>query len=310
VVFFAAINLDFFLPRFAPGNAAEIFASGTRLPSSEIALLTERFGLDKPLYIQYELFLKGIFANWPPDFGVSFQYYPYSVSYLIGVRIPWTLLLIAISLLLSFQISYLLAGFSTIKRGSKFEFGSLYGSIIFWSTPAFWIGMILIWVFAVWLGWLPVFGSIGFKPGSGLSYAYSVIIHLILPVLTLTAVIFGQNYFVLRGASQEVIKNDYVLAAKARGIKKSTIAFGYVIRNSLLPLVSLTGYSFASILSAVVLVEAVFGYTGIGDLIVDGILNRDYPVLEGSFFYMTLIVVIGGLIGDLLLLKLDPRLRR
>lgn len=310
MVFFAAINLDFFLPRFAPGNAAEIFASGTRLPSSEIALLTERFGLDKPLYIQYELFLKGIFANWPPDFGVSFQYYPYSVSYLIGVRIPWTLLLIAISLLLSFQISYLLAGFSTIKRGSKFEFGSLYGSIIFWSTPAFWIGMILIWVFAVWLGWLPVFGSIGFKPGSGLSYAYSVIIHLILPVLTLTAVIFGQNYFVLRGASQEVIKNDYVLAAKARGIKKSTIAFGYVIRNSLLPLVSLTGYSFASILSAVVLVEAVFGYTGIGDLIVDGILNRDYPVLEGSFFYMTLIVVIGGLIGDLLLLKLDPRLRR
>lgn len=310
VVFFAAINLDFFLPRLAPGNAAEIFASGTRLPSSEIALLTARFGLDKPLYIQYELFLKGIFTNWPPDFGVSFQYYPYSVSYLIGVRIPWTLLLIAVSLLLAFQISYLLAGFSTIKRGSKFEFGSLYGSIIFWSTPAFWIGMILIWVFAVWLGWLPVFGSIGFKPGAGLNYAYSVIIHLILPVLTLTAVIFGQNYFVLRGASQEVIKNDYVLAAKARGIKKSTIAFGYVLRNSLLPLVSLTGYSFASILSAIVLVEAVFGYTGIGDLIVDGILNRDYPVLEGSFFYMTLIVVVGGLIGDLLLLKLDPRLRR
>ncbi len=309
IVFFAALNLDFFLPRFVPGNAAQIFASGTRLPSSEIALLTQRFGLNQPLYVQYYLFLKEVFS-WPPDFGVSFQYYPYPVTYLIGVRLPWTLLLIAVSLLLSFQISYFLAGFSSIKRGSKFEFASLYGSIIFWSTPAFWIGMILIWVFAVWLGWLPVFGSTGFNPGTGLDYAYSIIVHAILPVITLTAVIFGQNYFVLRGASQEAIKSDYILAAEARGLKNRTIAFGYVVRNSLLPVVSLTGYSFASILSAVVLVETVFGYTGIGDLIVDGILNRDYPVLEGCFFAMTLVVVLGGLVGDIILLKLDPRLRR
>jgi peptide/nickel transport system permease protein len=309
IVFFAAINLDFFLPRFVPGNAAEIFASGTRLPSAEIALLTARFGLNQPLYVQYFLFLKAI-SSWPPDFGVSFQYYPYPVTYLIGVRLPWTLLLIAFSLVLAFQTSYVLAGLSSIRRGGKFEFASLYGSIVFWSTPAFWIGMILIWVFSVRLGWLPVFGSLGFNPGTGLDYVGSVIVHAILPVITLTAVIFGQNYFVLRGASQEVIKSDYVLAAKARGLKKSTVAFGYVIRNSLLPLVSLTGYSFASMLSAVVLVETVFGYTGIGDLIVDGILNRDYPVLEGSFFFMTLLVVVGALIGDLILLKLDPRLRR
>jgi peptide/nickel transport system permease protein len=232
------------------------------------------------------------------------------VTYLIAVRLPWTLLLIAVSLVLAFETSYVLAGLSAIRRGSKFEFASLYGSIIFWSTPAFWIGMILIWVFAVWLGWLPVFGSLGFNPGSGLDYVGSIATHAILPVVTLTAVIFGQNYFVLRGASQEVVKSDYVLAAKARGLRKGSIAFGYVIRNSLLPLVSLTGYSFASILSAVVLVETVFGYTGIGDLIVDGILNRDYPVLEGTFFFMTVIVVIGALVGDLILLKLDPRLRR
>jgi peptide/nickel transport system permease protein len=170
--------------------------------------------------------------------------------------------------------------------------------------------MVLIWIFAVTLGWLPVYGSVGFKPGTGSDYIFSVITHVILPMITLTAAIFGQNYFVLRGASQEAIKSDYVLAAKARGLRKRTIALGYVLRNSLLPLISLTGYSIANILSAVTLVEAVFGYTGVGDLIVDGILNRDYPVLEGCFFYMTVIVVIGGLIGDLVLLKLDPRLRR
>ena len=308
VVFFAAINVDFFLPRFVPGNAAEIFASGTRLPAAAITLLSERFGLDKPLYVQYYLFLKGI-VSWPPYFGVSYQYYPNNVSYLISVRLPWTLLLIGVSFLLSFQISYLLAAINAQRRGGKFEFASLYVSILFWSTPAFWIALVLIWIFAVSLGWLPVFGSVGFDTTSTLSFVTSVIIHAILPVVTLTAVIFGQNYFVLRGASMEATKSDYVLAAEARGLKKSTISFNYILRNSLLPVVSLTGYAFASIISAVTVIEAVFGYNGVGDLIIDGILNRDYPVLEGTFFYMTLVVIIGGLIGDFILLRLDPRLR-
>ena len=167
VVFFVAINVDFFLPRFVPGNAAEIFASGTRLPAAAITLLSERFGLDKPLYVQYYLFLKGI-VSWPPYFGVSYQYYPNNVSYLISVRLPWTLLLIGVSFLLSFQISYLLAAINAQRRGGKFEFASLYVSILFWSTPAFWIGLVLIWIFAVSLGWLPVFGSVGFDTTSTL----------------------------------------------------------------------------------------------------------------------------------------------
>jgi len=309
LVFFVALNLDFFLPRLVPGNAAQIFASGTKLPAKEVLLLDQRFGLNQPLYIQYFLFFKGIFS-WPPYFGVSFNYYPTTVTDLILTRLPWTILLVVTSFFLSFEISYILAAISSLRRGGKFEFASLYGSILFWSTPAFWIGMILIWVFAVTLGWLPVFGNSAFNPGSGLSYVGSVAVHAILPILTLTAVVFGQNYFVLRGAAQEALKSDYVLTAKSRGLKDRQIAFGYVLRNSLLPVVSLLGYSLASLISAVVLVESVFGYSGVGDLIVDGIINRDYPVLEGTFFYMTLIVIIGGLIGDFILLRLDPRLRR
>jgi peptide/nickel transport system permease protein len=309
VVFFVALNLDFILPRLVPGNAAQIFASGTKLPQNEVRLLEQRFGLNQPEYVQYFLFLKGIFS-WPPYFGVSFNYYPITVTDLILARLPWTILLVVTSFFLSFQISYLLAGISSLRRGGRFEIASLYTSILFWSTPAFWIGMILIWVFAITARWLPVFGNIDFNPGVGVYYARSVIIHAILPVLTLTAVVFGQNYFVLRGAAQEALKSDYVLAAKSRGLKDRSIAFGYVLRNSLLPVVSLLGYSLASLLSAVVLVEVVFGYTGVGDLIVDAIINRDYPVLEGAFFYMTLIVLIGGLVGDFIMLKLDPRLRR
>ncbi len=309
VVFVVAVNLDFILPRLVPGNAAEIFSSGTKLSPDAVSFLIQRFGLNQSLSVQYYLFLKGIFATWPPYFGVSFTFYPTTVTDLIAERLPWTILLVASSAIISFQISYWLAVISSLRRGGKFEFASLYTSILFWSTPAFWVGMILIWLFAVDLHWLPVFGTASFNSGQGLDYASSVAAHAILPVVTLTLIIFGQNYFVLRGASQIALKSDYVITAKSRGLKSRTIAVNYVLRNSLLPSISLIGYSLASLISAVILVEAVFGYSGVGDLIVDAVFNRDYPVLEGSFFYMTLIVVIGGLVGDFILVKLDPRLR-
>jgi peptide/nickel transport system permease protein len=312
VAFFVATNLDFILPRLVPGNAAEIFASGTKLPATAVLLIEARFGLNQPLYIQYLDYLKNVFLTWPPYFGYSFEFYPENVSYLIGVRIGWTILLIASSFVLSLLISYFMAMISARRRGGKFEYSSVYSSIAFTSTPPFWIAMILIWVFAVTFRWFPLFGNVDFSVVSGLNTAYlsSVAVHAVLPVLTLTIVIFGQNYLILRGASQEVMKSDYVTAAGSRGLKNGEIAREYIVRNSLLPLVSLLGYAISSLISAVILIEVVFGYTGLGDLIVDAILNRDYPLLEGSFFYLTLVVVIAALIGDLLLLKLDPRLRR
>ncbi|HKW04280.1 MAG TPA: ABC transporter permease [Nitrososphaerales archaeon] len=310
IAFIAVLHLDFILPRLVPGSAAEIFASGTKLPSVAVKLIEARLGLDQPLYIQYFLYLKGIFATWPPYFGVSYQYYPATVSSLIAQKLPWTILLIASALILSSVISFILAGITSLRRGSSVEFGSVYASIVFWATPAFWIGMILIFTFGITLGVLPISGNVGFNVTSGPDYFYSVFVHAILPIITLTAVIFGQNYILLRGAVQEVLKTDYVVAAKIRGLPNSVIQFGYIVRNSLLPIVPLLGYSVASLISASVLVESVFGYSGLGDLIVDAIVNRDYPVLEGAFFYVTIIVIVGSLIGDLLILRLDPRLRQ
>jgi peptide/nickel transport system permease protein len=310
IAFLAAVNLDFVLPRLVPGSAAEIFASGTRVPGTAVVLISERLGLNQALSTQYYLYLHGIFGTFPPYFGVSYEFYPQPVTSLIAERLPWTILLLVSSFLLSTAISYLLASISVLRRGSKVEFGSIYGSILLWSIPAFWISMVLIWIFSVTLGWLPVFGTTGFNAGTGLGFVRSVVVHSILPIISLTAVIFGQSYLLLRGTAQEILKTDYVTAAKLRGLKDRTIAFGYILRNSLLPLVSLLGFSIATIVSAEILVEAVFGYGGVGDLIVDAIINRDYPVLEGSFFYITTLVIIFGLIGDFLLVRLDPRLRQ
>jgi peptide/nickel transport system permease protein len=310
VVFFVALNLDFILPRLAPGNAAFIFASGTRVPQQAVLLLEARFGLNQPITTQYLDYMKNIFLNWPPYFGVSYEFYPTPVSNLIFSRLPWTLLLISVSLVASIFLGYFFAGWAASGRGGKFEHGSVYSSIGLFATPPFWIGMVLIWIFAVTLKWFPTYGNIDFNPGGGWDYAYSVFIHAVLPVITLTLVTFGQNYLILRGATQVVQRSDFVTAAKIRGLKTNTVSFGYIVKNSLLPYVSLLGYAVANMISAVIVIEFVFGYQGLGDLIVDAIINRDYPVIEGSFFYVTLMVIGFTLLGDLLIARLDPRVRK
>lgn len=311
IAFVVMINLVFFLPRLIPGSAANVLAAGYGgVPQAVVQSLNERLGLGQPITVQYYLYLKGIFTNWPPYFGVSYAFYPYTVSYLVGVRFPFTLLLIAASFVLASLMSFAMAVTGAMRRGSKFEFGSMYSSIIFWATPPFWLGLLLAWIFGVDLRWLPVSGTEAFQPGTGMNYAASVGVHLILPVITLAAATFGFQYLIIRGATQQVLESDFVVAAKARGLKERVVAMGYIVRNSMLPLTSLLGYTISFMVSTAVFVEFVFGYNGVGDLLVDGIINRDYPILEGGLFYITLMVILFSLLGDFLLLRLDPRLRR
>ena len=310
-VFLVALNVDFALPRIAPGNASQIItAGGSAEQGLQIALRAQKFGLSQPIYVQYYQYLQSIFATWPPNLGVSYFYYPQTVMSIFLGRIGWTMLLILSSLFLSFIIAYAMAAVSSQKRGGKFETAAEYGSIALQATPVYWVAMILLWVFAVDFAVFPYFGSVDIKVGPGFAYVGSVIWHSVLPVAAMTASILGENYLILRGSVQDVLKSDYVLLAKTRGIRDRVISTGYILRNSLLPLVSLLTFSLASLISRVILVEAVFGYSGVGDMIIDAIVERDYPVLEGTLLLLTVIVIVGGLIGDLILVRLNPKLRR
>ena len=307
VVFFAAINLDFFLPRLAPGNAAEILAAGSKVPKEAIILLEQRFGLLKPLYVQYELYLKGIFS-WPPDFGVSYGYYPDTVTHLFEVRIGWSMLLLLASLALGIALAYAIAAAVALKRGGKLEATALNLSVLINSTPIFWSAMGLLWIFAVWLHRFPLYGNVDLGL-TGFAYYQSVIVHAVLPTIALGLSIFGESFLLLRGSTLDSLKSDYVFAAKSRGLYNRLISTRYILKNSMLPLISVMSFSLASLVSRLVLVEAVFGYPGIGDLIIDAVRLHDYPVIEGSLFYLTVFVIVGGLIGDVILIRLDPRLR-
>ena len=310
-VFLAVVNIIFFIPRLAPGNAAEILASNTRFPLTAVAEITQRFGLNQPLYTQYVDFLKNIFLTFPPYFGLSYGYYPATVSSLFAVRVGWSFLLILTSLAVGELMTLAVGIIVALRRGGKAEVGLLYGSITFISVPLFWFAMVLIYIFAIASHVFPLSGNYGYSvtPGTGAWYL-SVIYHMILPVVVLSLSLMAESFLILRGSMQDVLKSDYVLTAKSRGLKRFTLSSTYIMRNSLLPLVSVVSFSTASMLSRLILIEATFGYPGVGDLIVDAILGRDYPTIVGSMFYLVLIVIAGGLIGDILLSRMDPRLRK
>ncbi len=308
VVLIVVLQLDFFLPRLTPGNAARLLAGNSKFAPQAAAVMAQRFGLDKPLIVQYELFMKGVFS-WPPNFGVSFVYYPDSVTSLFFSRVGFTLLLIALSFILAAVISYLMSAVAGLRRAGKFDIGSIYTSVALNAIPIFWVGMVLLWVFGVVLGWLPLFGNKPFQTLTGLAYVAGILRYAALPVIALTLSQLGSNFLLLRGASQEVLKSDYVAAGRVRGLKNRVIEFSYIMRNSLLPFISVSSFSFASLISRIILIEVVFGYAGVGDLMVDAALSDDFPVLAGSLFFITIMVIIGGIIGDYILVRMDPRIK-
>jgi peptide/nickel transport system permease protein len=309
-VLLIVVNLGFFLGRAPPGNAAmsQVVGAGSHGGANAVQIVEQRYGLNLPLANQYYIYLKGIFGTFPPNLGTSYMFFPSSVASLFYERIGWSMLLIITSLFLSLGWAYGLAAATALRRAGKFELGSLYTAVTVHAIPVYWFSMILVWVFALTLGWFPVFGAVSFNAGGGLSFVYSAFRHAFLPVIALSLAVFGHNYLLLRGSVQEVLRSDYVIAAKTRGLKNRVVATGYVLRNSMLPLVSVLSYNIATVVSLLVLVEGVFAYPGIGDLIVDAIGGRDYPVIAGSLFYLTIIVIIGGIIGDLILERLDPRI--
>jgi peptide/nickel transport system permease protein len=308
-IIFVAFNIDFFLPRLGPLTAADVFASNLVFAPQQRVLIAQRLGLNQPILTQYITNLKDIFATWPPYFGISYSN-GQSVTYMFAQRLPWTLLLILSSFFLSLALALAVTTLVSLKRGGKLEGSSLYTAVSLHSIPIYWTSMVLLAVFAVSLKWFPVFGNTSFNSLSGIPYVVSVLRHAALPIIVLTLSLFGQSFLLLRGSVQEVLRNDYVQTARLRGLPNRIIAWGYVVRNSLLPFVSLSAFSVAGLVGRVIIVEVIFGYPGIGGEFTDAIENRDLPLIMGFFMLLTIIVVVGGLIGDFVLTRLDPKLRK
>lgn len=308
LVLWVALTLNFFLPRMMPGNPLALLAGEevNLLTPAERQQLMARVGLDQPLHAQYVAYLQNIVRG---DFGYSYQKNKPITTILLD-RLPWTLVLTGTSLLISTVLGVTLGAMAAWKRGGQRDVSLLGGFIFLESLPAFWVGMMLVALFAVQWQLFPTFGAT--TPWATMTpdeRALDILHHLALPLTTLTIVSISGTFFVARYSMLAVLGDEYIIVARAKGLQERAVLFRHALRNALLPIATVFTLNLAFAVGGATVVETVFSYPGIGRLTYEAVLNRDYPVLQASFLMITIVVVAANIVADAVYPLLDPRVR-
>lgn len=293
VVIFLVSITSFIIMQLAPGSPVDIMIGEQQVTQEQIDIIKKKWGLDKPWYVQYFTWLSNVFTG---DFGQSVIRTGVPVRQMIAEAAPVTLRLNAISLLVSIMIAMPIGILAAIKRYSWFDYSSMIGSTLGIALPNYWVGLMLIIVFSLKLGWLPPYGSSSWK-----SY--------ILPVAVLAANEMAILARLSRGTTSEILNQDYVTTARAKGLREAVVVSRHVFRNALLPVVTIIGYRIAFILSGTIVVETVFAWPGIGQLFFASIDRKDYQVVQAIVLVLATIVVVTNIVTDLLYAYVDPRIR-
>lgn len=299
--------INFFLLRLAPGDAAQVLAGEAGAATPEyLATLRAQFGLDQPLLVQFGKYLLHLLQF---DLGYSFRH-GMPVAQLIGERVPATLLLMGASILLAVVGGVVLGSLAAYRAGKLVDLLVSLLALVFFATPLFWIGLMLVVVFSVWLDWLPVGGMITVEAGyTGLAHVLDVARHLVLPALTLGLFYMAVYTRLMRATMIEVRRQDFVRTAVAKGAPAHRVLVVHVLRNALLPLVTMLGVQASAIVGGAVLVETVFSWPGLGRLAFEALFQRDFNLLLGILLCSSTVVVLVNWIVDALYVRLDPRIR-
>jgi peptide/nickel transport system permease protein len=307
VVFFVVYVINFIIPRLEPGNVLAAIGSSNLQPAQRLQLI-QMFGLDKPITQQFYTYLSQTFLSFPPNFGVSFAHYPLTVWTLISVALPWTLLLVGVSQLISWSLGVLVGAWLAWHRGSKADSAMFAVSNFMWGVPSYWLASILIFVLAIEFKiFPPALITTGLASGFSMEQIIDILSHSFLPIFTLVLLNFPTHALVMRNTMVGVLQEDFVKAAEARGLKGRTLILGHAARNALLPSITNLALGFGTILSGAYLVEIIYSFPGLGYLIETSALARDYPVLEGVFFFSAILVLLANLMADIAYVMLDPR---
>ena len=290
IVLFSVLTLVFFLIRVS-GDPALYFVDEFATPE-EIERVREALGLGGPLHVQYLRFLRQTVAG---DFGTSFRYGCPALE-LVLERLPSSLELALVAMTLGVVIGLPLGIFAAVKRGSVYEILATVGAIIGVTIPKFWLGLLLIIVFAVQLQLLPTSGR-----GS--------VQHLILPAFALSATLTARLARLSRSSMLEVLAEDYMRTARAKGVRERWVIIRHALPNALIPVITMVALSLPRLIGSMVVVETLFAWPGMGMLMIQSVYNRDYPVVLASVFVMALVTTLVFLATDLVYVVLDPRIR-
>lgn len=306
LVLIAIAVLNFVLIHAAPGDPAAVMA-GEAGAADEIFLqqLKEKFGLDQPYHVQLWSYLAGILQL---DLGFSYRQ-EMPVAQLIMDRLPATLLLTGTAFVVSILLGVLLGSLAAVRVGRWADSAITTLALLFYATPLFWIALMAILLFSVQLEWLPAYGieTIG-ADYTGWAKAMDVAQHLVLPAATLGLFFMAVYARMTRASMLETAGQDFVKTAKAKGLAEGPILRRHILRNAMLPVVTLAGLQAGQIVGGAILTETVFAWPGIGRLMFDALLQRDYNLLLGVFLVSSALVLFFNLVTDLLYLVVDPRI--
>ena len=300
------VTLTFVLLRLAPGDPAERLLGPAATPA-QLEAQRAALGLDDPLPVQYAAWVGRVMRG---DWGTSIAT-GRPVRELIGAAWPATVRLVGISLILSYLVGIVIGAVQAARGGSALDTALSVTTVTLFAMPGYWLGLVLVMVFAYGMRALPAFGAAGLdadflSPGARFVDALR---HLALPLATLTLIGLGGTARFVRAAMIDLRREPFITVAEAKGIAGRRILFQHVLRNALIPVVTLLGLSLPALFSGAVFVEAIFAWPGVGRVLVEGVQARDYPVVMAATSISAILVVAGNLLAEIGAARVDPRLR-
>ncbi|MFX1261006.1 MAG: ABC transporter permease [Promethearchaeota archaeon] len=308
LILFVIITVNFFIFRIMPGDPRASLIR-ENMPPELRQTIVARFGLDRPLFEQFVLYIANLLQG---DLGTSFSHFGEPVfETIFGYRFMNTFVLMGVSLIISTIIGMFFGVIAAARRDSKLDTGSTVFFLVAYSIPVFWIGLLMLLFFGFYFNLIPIAGTItrGYIHANFLDYIRDYAWHMAGPCLVLTLSFIGGFYLIMRDTVLDVFTQDYMLAARAKGLKERTILYGHAMRNAMLPMVSVIAVNIPYLIGGAIMTEFVFSWSGLGLLTYNSVLSKDYPVLQGIFLFYTAVTVIANLAADLIYLYLDPRIR-
>lgn len=296
VLFFVSI-LIFGMSRMAPGDPVLIMVGGHQTTPEVLQNIRVKYHLDKPVYEQYFVWLKNAVTG---DLGESFKM-KQSVSSVIAERLPLTIQLVLLSTIITLVLAVPLGILAAVKKNTWVDYVSSLFALSGVSSPVFFTGVLMVLLFSFKLNWLPAFGT-----GQGFADNLK---HMILPSLALGINMIALSSRITRSGMIDVLHTNYIQTAIAKGLPKWVVILKHGLRNALIPLLTVTGLQIGFLMVGTVLVEYTFGLGGLGSLIINGVQNSDYPVVQGTTLFMVIVFLLVNLVVDVLYALIDPRIR-
>jgi peptide/nickel transport system permease protein len=303
---FAAIAFSFFLFRVLPGDPSVAISGDPRLPTATREMLNKMFGLDKPLFEQFFVFVANVLQG---NLGISFRY-KLPVIQILMERLWNTLILLVPATILSVLLGILMGLIASWHRGTLIDTMITSLATLFWSIPSFWGGMMMVYLFAVNIPLFPTGGMVGYLTiNIGWSNVGEILYHLFLPMITYSVIYSGQYTLVLRNSLNSVLAEDFMQLIKAKGYTDFEAIRKHALKNASLPLMTLIGLNFGYMLLGSITIETVFTWPGLGRLIYEAVSCKDYSLLQGLFLFFSTAMILMTVTVDILYMYIDPRVR-